>query len=77
LAALLQDVRGTHATVRHVPRGLLRVLGLVARQPRAGLAMDTIDMTFDATAARATYADLPVTDLRTALTRTVESPLSG
>jgi uncharacterized protein YbjT (DUF2867 family) len=74
LAALLQEVRGTTARVRHVPRGLLRVLALVARQPRAALAMDTTDMTFDAAGARRAYDDLPVTELRTALARALGEP---
>lgn len=69
LAALLQETRGDGGKFRHIPRGVLRVLAIVARQPRAGLAMDTIDMTFDAENARAQFADLPMTDLRTALAR--------
>jgi hypothetical protein len=37
--------------------------------------MDTIDMTFDALAARETFADLPMTDLRAALAQTAgEAP---
>ena len=69
LAVLLQDVRGSGRKVRHVPRAVLRALAPLARQPRAGITMDTADMTFDAAAARASYADLPVTSLRAALTR--------
>lgn len=71
LAELLQQVRGRPAKVRHVPRGLLRALAPFARQPRAAIAMDTIDMTFDAAAARA-FAELPMTDIRAALTRAVK-----
>ena len=44
-----------------------RVMAPIARQPRAGLTMDTVDMTFDAAGARALYADVPMTDVRTAL----------
>ena len=69
LADLLQDVRGGERKVRHVPRWVLRTMAPIARQPRAGITMDTADMTFDAATARAPYADLPVTDLRAALTR--------
>jgi uncharacterized protein YbjT (DUF2867 family) len=69
LAGLLGEARGRPAKVRHVPRGLLRALAPVARQPRAALAMDTIDMTFDAAAAAHMSADLPMTDIRAALTR--------
>ncbi len=71
LAELLQQVRGRPAKVRHVPRGLLRALAPFARQPRAAVAMDTIDMTFDAAAARA-LAELPMTDIRAALTLAVK-----
>jgi uncharacterized protein YbjT (DUF2867 family) len=72
LAALLQETRGGKRNVRHVPRFLLRVLAPVARQPRAALTMDTIDMTFDSAGARAAIADLPMTDLRTALSQPAE-----
>jgi hypothetical protein len=36
--------------------------------------MDTTDMTFDASTARAGYADLPMTDLRTALSNLAGEP---
>jgi NADH dehydrogenase len=67
LARLVQEVRGAPRRVRHVPRGALRALAPFARQPKAGLTMDTVDMTFDAMTVRADYADLPLTDCRTAL----------
>ena len=67
LAAMLQDIRGRSTKVRHIPRPVLRVMARINRQPRAALAMDSVDMTFDAAAARP-FADLPMTDLRTALT---------
>jgi uncharacterized protein YbjT (DUF2867 family) len=67
LAALLQDVRGQSRKVRHVPRSVLRAFAPLARQPRAGITMDTTDMTFDASKARTDYTDLPMTDLRAAL----------
>ncbi|HEY5012043.1 MAG TPA: SDR family NAD(P)-dependent oxidoreductase, partial [Acidimicrobiia bacterium] len=76
LAALLQDVRGGSRKIHHVPRSILRALAPVARQPRAAITMDTTDMTFDVTSARADYADLPMTDLRTALSQLVGGPHS-
>ncbi len=70
LAALLQSVQGSARRYRHIPRPVLRVLGRIARQPRAAVAMDTLDMTFDAPA----HDDLPMTDLRTALSRATGTP---
>jgi hypothetical protein len=52
-----------------VPRWLLHTLAPVTRQARAAIAMDTIDMTFDAVAAHDAFADLPMTNIRTALTQ--------
>jgi NADH dehydrogenase len=71
LAALVQEVRGTRRKLHHVPRWLLRALAPVARQPRAALAMDTVDMTFDAASRRALIADVPMTALRSALSDAV------
>jgi NADH dehydrogenase len=71
LAARLQRVRGTAVRVRHVPRFALRLGGLFDRRARAGLAMDSVDLTFDAAAARSAWADLPMTDLDAALSRAV------
>jgi NADH dehydrogenase len=70
LAELLQRTRGGSSPIRHVPRWLLRSAAPFARQPRAALAMDSVDMTFDAASARR-FADLPVTDLETALTQAI------
>jgi uncharacterized protein YbjT (DUF2867 family) len=67
LARVVQDVRGEPRRIRHVPRGVLRVAAPFARQPKAAVTLDTADMTFDAAAARAGFADLPMTDARTAL----------
>jgi len=47
LAADLRALSGRPARVRHVPRGLLRILAPLNRQPRAALVMDTTDMTSD------------------------------
>jgi len=77
LAALLQQVRGGNRKIHHIPRWLLRAMAPIARQPRAALAMDTIDMTFDASAERADIADLPMTDLRAALSHTAGLPQSN
>jgi NADH dehydrogenase len=54
LAALLQEISGRHGRVRHIPRSALRAMASVApvirpqlaRQARAAVAMDTLDMTF-------------------------------
>jgi uncharacterized protein YbjT (DUF2867 family) len=67
LAALVQEVCGGPRRIRHVPRWLLRALAPLGRQPRAGVTMDTVDMTFDASVARAAYPDLPMTDARAAI----------
>jgi uncharacterized protein YbjT (DUF2867 family) len=67
LAAILQDVRGTTDKVRHVPRPVLRGLAPISRKVRAALAMDTMDMTFDAASARSGFADMPFTEVGVAL----------
>lgn len=69
LAALLQRIRKRPAKVRHVPPLLLRSMAPFTRQARAAIAMDTIDMTFDAVAAHRTRAEMSMTDVETALTR--------
>jgi uncharacterized protein YbjT (DUF2867 family) len=74
LATMLQDIRGAGGKVRHVPRSVLRAVAPFARQARAAVAMDTTDMTFDATLTRAAFGDLPMTDVRTGLTRTEHEP---
>ena len=48
----------------HLTTGIKPAL---ARQARAALAMDTLDMTFDHTPARQAFPDLPETDIRSAL----------
>lgn len=70
LATLLQQTRGHSSRVRHIPRPLLRLTASFSRQARAAVAMDTIDMTFEAASRRA-YADQPMTDPRTALSQTI------
>jgi hypothetical protein len=48
----------------------LRAIAPLGRQPRAAIAMDTIDMTFNVAAADQALVKLPMTDIRTALTQT-------
>ena len=69
LAELLQQAREQRATVRHIPRWLLHTMTPFARQARAAIAMDTIDMTFDAAPHRLAFADVPLTSVETALAR--------
>ena len=69
VAAMLQEVRGRAGKIRHVPRPILRAMARVDRRARAGITMDTTDMTFDATATHAGYADRPITDLRSAISQ--------
>ena len=45
LAERLRSVSGRPTRVRHVPRGVLRLLAPFHRQPKAALVMDTTDMT--------------------------------
>ena len=75
LAAILQESAGRCGTVRHIPRPALQVMACLttaikpalARQARAALAMDTFDMTFDSTATRRAFPDLPDTGMPSAL----------
>jgi len=71
LAARLQRAAGRAAPPRHVPRGMLRVLASMlgpiqpnrARQMRAAIAMDTMDLTFASTDLHRRFPELPVTPL--------------
>jgi uncharacterized protein YbjT (DUF2867 family) len=75
LARAVDAADGRTGPPRHVPPGALRIaahtVGLVApqlrRQTRAALAMDSVDLTFDATPIRKRYPDLPRTSLADAL----------
>lgn len=75
VAALLQEAAGRTGEVRHIPRPALQAIATLARatkpalgrQARAALAMDTIDMTFNSTAARRPFPGLPNTDMPSAL----------
>ena len=71
LAARLQRAAGRTAPPRHVPRAMLRLLAAAlgpiqpnrARQMRAAIAMDTIDLTFAPTDLHSRFPEMPVTSL--------------
>jgi NADH dehydrogenase len=71
LAAGLQRASGRTASPRHVPRTILRLLAAVlgpirpnrARQMRAAIAMDTIDLKFAPTDRHREFPQLPLTSL--------------
>jgi NADH dehydrogenase len=75
LAAVVQEISGHHGAVRHIPRPTLRTMAwltaavkpALARQARAALVMDTLDMTFDPTPGRRAFPDLPEIGVRSAL----------
>ena len=77
LAAGLQGASGRMAAPRHVPRAILHVLATAlgpiqpnrARQMRAALAMDTIDLTFGPTDLHRRFPELPVTLLADIIAR--------
>jgi NADH dehydrogenase len=85
VAAILQTSTGQHGTVRHIPRPALQAIAWLAaaikpelaRQARAALVMDTIDMTFDPAPIRRAFPDLPNTDLRSALKELARPPGSA
>jgi len=76
LAASLQCASGRTAPPRHIPRSMLRLLAAVlgpvrpnrARQMRAAIAMDTMDLTFAPTDLHRRFPELPVTSLADILT---------
>jgi uncharacterized protein YbjT (DUF2867 family) len=82
LAALVQETTGRRGTVRHIPRPALHAMAwtatvikpALARQARAALAMDTLDMTFDPTPARRAFPDLPETGIHLVLKDLPEDP---
>ena len=75
LMAMLQDIRGDRAKVRHIPRWALHALAPVGRQARAALAMDTVDMTFEGLSGSAPTSGLPMSDLRAAIRVAIEHPI--
>jgi len=81
LAAAVQKASGRNGGPRHVPRPVLRGMGMVlgpvkpelARQARAALVMDSSDLRFDSTAVREAFPDLPSTTLADLLNRRTQS----
>ena len=75
LATMVQEAAGRRAAVRHIPRPALRAMARLtaairpglARQARAALAMDTINMAFDPAPLRRAFPDLPNTGMPSAL----------
>lgn len=73
LATAIQSAAGRSGRPLHVPRPVLRLLAStvgrvkpdVGRQVRAALAMDSTDLTLDATPVHEAYPDLPTTSLAT------------
>jgi NADH dehydrogenase len=79
LAAIVQDVAGRRAPVRHIPRPVLRAMSLagplnpqLARQSRGAVVLDTIDMSFDPGPARRQFPDVPETSVREALKKLLD-----
>ncbi len=71
LASLLSQLRGNSDAVRHVPRRALRAAGPFSRRARAALAMDSVDMTFDAAPAHLAPGGGAPTEIRSALAHSV------
>jgi NADH dehydrogenase len=77
LGASLQQSSGRTAAVRHVPRAILRLLAAVlgpvqpnrARQIRAAMAMDAMDLTFAPAELHRRFPELPMTSLAEILAR--------
>jgi uncharacterized protein YbjT (DUF2867 family) len=84
LAAAIQG-RGPTIAPRHVPRGALKAMSLLARpfwperarQGAAALALDTIDLRFDPSTIRARYPDLSLTSPSDVLMRRARERASG
>jgi uncharacterized protein YbjT (DUF2867 family) len=79
LAAIVQDVAGRRAPVRHIPRPVLRAMShagplnpQLARQSRGAVVLDTIDMSFDPGPARRQFPDVPETSVREALKKLLD-----
>jgi len=77
LATAVQRAEGRTGSPRHVLRAMLHAMAVgmrpvrpdLARQARAALVMDTADMTFDASATRQAFPELPCTALADLLAR--------
>jgi NADH dehydrogenase len=71
LAQAVQIADGRTGPPRHIPPPMLRLMAgtvgrvkpQVARQTRAALAMDTVDLTFDATSIHKLYPNIPNSSL--------------
>ena len=82
VAAILQESTRRSGTVRHIPRPALQAMACLttavkpalARQVRAALAMDILDMTFDSSATRRAFPDLPNTGIQPALKELLAQP---
>jgi NADH dehydrogenase len=82
VAAILQESTERPGPVRHIPRPALRAMASLttalkpelARQARAALAMDVLDMTFDASATRRAFPDLPNTSVQAAVKELLAQP---
>lgn len=74
-AAMVGEALGRPSQARHIPRAALRAMSVLARPFKPSLArhagaavvMDTQDMTFDASATRRRFPDLPNTPIPVAL----------
>ena len=75
IAMLLERQLGRSGDARHIPRPMLRAMGMLlrgikpalARHVRAAVVMDTHDMTFDSASTRRRFPDVPQTDLAAAV----------
>ena len=75
VAAIVEEITGRRGAVRHIPRPALQAMAwlgtcikpALARQARAALAMDTLDLIFDPAATRRVVPGLPSTGMRSAL----------
>jgi NADH dehydrogenase len=77
LVALIEKAAGRKATVKHVPLPLMRALSVVMRpfkpdlagMTEAGIAFDTVDMTFDPSAMRQRFPQIELTHMAGVLGR--------
>lgn len=77
LAGAIQTGTGTRKPPRHLSPIVLRALAAtlgsltprLGRQMRSSLLMDSMDLSFDATAIHSTYPDLPATTVQEVLVR--------
>ena len=73
----IQTVTGTSGTVSHVPLPLMRIMSRVlalltpalAREIQAGVFLDTADRTATASASRAAYPSIPMTNMTDVIRR--------